>query len=188
MILKKTRARIALLCGFLFFIPASVFAGTESGFYFGAGLGNATVVANGIDSSNPASEFDESDSSYKLIGGFNFGIIPLIDIAVEASYIDFGNPSGTLSGGGSFEFDVTGLNVTSIFGLSFGPLVIFAKAGVIDWDSKSALGSQSGSGSSYGVGAKFQFASVAVQIEYEDFDVASLKELTMTSTTVTYTF
>ena len=161
-----------LLSGLLFISPAAVFAGAESGFYIGGGLGNSAVEDKSIG-------FDESDSGYKLFGGFNFGVIPLIDLAVEASYVDFGSPAS-----GPVSFDVTGLNAFGLAGLSFGPFGVFVKAGVIDWDADVV----SGTDSAYGIGARFQISSIAIRVEYEDFDVSGLSSLNMTSASVVYTF
>ena len=162
--ISKFNIMPVLLSGFLFLAPAVVFAGAESGIYIGGGLG---------DSSVKGTNFSESDSAYKLFGGFNFGVIPLIDLAVEASYVDFGTPA-----------DVTGLNAFGLAGLSFGPFGIFVKAGVVDWDTNF----DSGTDSAYGVGARLQFGSLAVRLEYEEFDVSGLDTLDLTSASLVYTF
>ncbi|MFV9615085.1 MAG: outer membrane beta-barrel protein, partial [Gammaproteobacteria bacterium] len=83
-----TKSKIVFICltGLFLSMPATVFAGAESGFYIGAGVGDAGVDVNEND-------FDESDSAYKIFGGYNIGFIPLVDFAVEASYVDFGSPS-----------------------------------------------------------------------------------------------
>jgi len=86
-------------------IPAAVFAGADSGFYIGAGAGSATVKDT---------DFDASDSAYKIFDGYNIGFIPLVDFAVEASYVDFGNPSTSLG-----NVEVTGFNAFGLAGLSF---------------------------------------------------------------------
>ena len=128
-----------LLSGFLFLAPAAAFAGAESGLYIGGGLGDSSVKGTNIN---------ESDSSYKLFGGFNFGVIPLIDLAVEASYVDFGTPA-----------DVTGLNAFGLAGLSFGTFGVFVKAGVIDWDANADSVTDSASG----VRARLPFCLLAVR-------------------------
>lgn len=141
--------------------PLSSFAGADSGFYIGAGVGDTSLK---IDS------FDESDSSYKIFGGYNFGYVPLIDLAIEASYVDFGNPSTN-----NASADVTGINAFGLAGLSFGPFGVFAKAGMLQWDadlaSNNMTASDDGTDPAYGIGARFAIASFAIRAEYEVYDV-----------------
>ncbi len=137
--------------------PAAVFAGADSGFYIGAGAGEASVKEG---------SFDESDSAYKIFGGYNIGFIPLVDFAVEGSYVDFGSPSD-----GTGSVDVTGLNAFGLAGLSFGPFGVFAKAGMINWDLDAGPVSDSGTDPAYGLGARFAIGSFAVRAEYEVYDL-----------------
>jgi hypothetical protein len=174
----NSKKALILLTGLSLGIPATVHAGAESGFYLGAGVGDATVKDSDAD-------FDASDSAYKLFGGYNIGFIPLVDFAVEASYVDFGKPS---TSNGSIE--VTGLNAFGLAGLSFGPFGIFAKAGMINWDSDATFGtlssSDSGSDPAYGVGARFAIGSFSVRAEYEYYDTDI--DLDMISVSGVYTF
>ena len=82
MIFKKFRILIVCLTGIFLSMPAVVFAGADSGFYLGAGAGDATVKYT---------DFDESDSAYKVFGGYNIGFIPLVGFAsvrAEFEYYD----------------------------------------------------------------------------------------------------
>ena len=174
--LKKIRILLVCLTGSFLAMPAVVLAGADSGFYIGAGVGDASVKEG---------DFDESDSAYKIFGGYNIGFIPLVDFAVEASYVDFGNPSS-----GPDNVEVTGLNAFGLAGLSFGPFGIFAKAGVIDWDvdvSGNDVGSDSGTDPAYGVGARFALGSFAVRAEYELYDT-DLADVEMLSVSAVFTF
>ena len=171
---KGRKLVICLACSFLG-MPAIAFAGADSGFYIGAGVGDATVKDT---------NFDQSDSAYKLFGGYNIGFIPLVDFAVEASYVDFGKPSNSA---GSVE--VTGLNAYGLAGLSFGPLGVFAKAGAMRWDSDSSFGttsSDSGTDPAYGIGARFAIGSLSVRAEYETYDLDA--DLDMVSISGVFTF
>jgi hypothetical protein len=160
----------------LFSMPGAVIAGADSGFYIGAGVGDASVKE---------ADFDASDSAYKIFGGYNIGFIPLVDFAVEASYVDFGNPS---TDAGNVE--VSGLNAYGLAGLSFGPFGVFAKAGVLSWDSDATFGtlteSDSGTDSAYGVGARFAIGSLSVRAEYEVYDLDA--DLDMVSVSGVFTF
>ena len=170
---KKVRISLICLSGLLLASPAAVFAGADSGFYIGAGAGEASVKDG---------PFDQSDSAYKIFGGYNIGFIPLVDFAVEGSYVDFGSPS---ENGNTVE--VTGLNAFGLAGLSFGPFGVFAKAGVIDWDADSSGGDDSGTDPAYGLGARFALGSFAVRAEYEVYDLENA-DVEMISVSGVYTF
>jgi hypothetical protein len=178
MSLKKVKILFICLAGSILAIPSAAVAGADSGFYIGAGVGDASVKEG---------DFDESDSAYKLFGGYNIGFIPLVDFAVEASYVDFGKPS---TSAGSVE--VTGLNAFGLAGLSFGPFGVFAKAGVLSWDSDSTFGtvssSNSGSDPAYGVGARFAIGSFSIRAEYEAYDLDSDVDIGMVSVSGVFTF
>ena len=176
MSLKIVRILFICLAGSILGMPSAAVAGADSGFYIGAGVGDASVKDG---------DFDASDSAYKIFGGYNIGFIPLVDFAVEASYVDFGNPS-TSAG----NVEVSGLNAFGLAGLSFGPFGIFAKAGAISWDSDSTFGStstsDSGTDPAYGVGARFAIGSFAVRAEYEVYDLDA--DLDMVSVSGVFTF
>ena len=178
MSIKKSKIVFICLTGLFLSLPATVFAGADGGFYIGAGVGDAGVDAK-------ESGFDESDSAYKVFGGYNIGFIPLVDFAVEASYVDFGSPSA-----GGDNVDVTAINAFGLAGLSFGPFGVFAKAGMVDWDVDSTFGSNSsdsGTDPAYGIGARLSFGSFAVRAEYEVYDL-DIADVDMISVSGVYTF
>jgi opacity protein-like surface antigen len=181
---------VYLASSLLFSTP--VMAGSESGFYLGGSLGSATIKAKAQTPSGDDFDFNEDDSAYKIFAGYNFGIIPLIDLAVEGSYVDFGNPNSTLTSGTKVEYDLAGWNASGLAALTFGPFSVFGKAGVIAWDSDVAIddfkASDSGSDPAYGLGAKVQFGSLAVRAEYEYFDVNQLNDVYLASIGLSYTF
>lgn len=173
---NKIKILIISLAGALLGLPGAAVAGANSGFYIGAGVGDATVEDT---------NFDESDSAYKVFGGYNIGFIPLVDFAVEASYVDFGSPSSSAG-----RVEVTGLNAYGLAGLSFGPFGIFAKAGAINWDTDSTVGnrsrSESGTDPAYGIGARFALGPFSVRAEYERYDLDI--DLDMVSVSGIFTF
>jgi hypothetical protein len=177
--MRFNKVRILFICltGSFLGMPAAAIAGADSGFYVGAGVGNATVKD---------SAFDESDSAYKIFGGYNFGYIPLVDFAVEASYVDFGKPSTSTA-----SVELSGVNAFGLAGLNFGPFGLFAKAGVLSWYSDSTSDStstdDSGTDTAYGVGAKFAIGSFAVRAEYELYDLDNI-DLEMVSVSGVFTF
>lgn len=178
MSLKTNLIAIGVASSFLW-TSTTAMAGADSGFYIGAGAGDATAS---VDIAN----FDESDTSYKIFGGYNIGFIPLVDFAVEASYVDFGNP-----GNSDLNIEVSGINAFGLAGLSFGPFGIFAKAGAISWDLDSNIGNgngdDSGTDPAYGIGARFAIGSFAVRAEYELFDLGDV-DVDMVSVSGVYTF
>lgn len=143
-------------------------AGQESGLYVGGSLGQAS-----LDFSIGNVKFDDDDTGYKLFAGYNFGVIPLLDLAVEGSYVDFGKAS-------SIEILNTNIGVTAwdLYGLAclnLGPVGVFGKVGEVWWDSKSSvlkgIFDKSGSDIAYGIGARFQLGSLGIRAEYEIFDI-----------------
>ena len=174
---KFFRAFIVCITSGLLYTPTSLIAGADSGFYIGAGIGDAGLE---VDS------FDESDSAYKVFGGYNIGFIPLVDFAVEASYVDFGKPSTS-----NASADVTGVNAFGLAGLSFGPFGIFAKAGALKWDAdltdNNQSGSDDGTDPAYGIGARFAISSFAIRAEYEVYDVDDA-DVEMISVSGVFTF
>lgn len=175
MSIKKGRKLVIYLAVSCLGMPGVAVAGADSGFYIGAGVGDATVKD---------SNFEESDSAYKIFGGYNIGFIPLVDFAVEASYVDFGKPSNSTT-----SVEVSGLNAYGLAGLSFGPFGVFAKAGALRWDSDftgAANTSDSGTDPAYGIGARFAIGSFSVRAEYEVYDLDA--DLEMVSVSGVFTF
>ncbi|GAB3091320.1 porin family protein [Aestuariicella hydrocarbonica] len=176
----------------LMFTAGMAWAGADSGFYIGGSVGNAEVDYSDRVPNFGKVEFNEDDTAYKAFGGFNFGIIPLIDLAIEGSYVDFGSQKGDINNALRADVDITGWTATGLVGLKFGPFGLFAKGGVINWDTDVDLdfgGSDSDSGTDpvYGIGARFQIGSFAIRAEYEYFDMDKF-ETDFYSVGASYTF
>jgi len=170
----------------------SVIAGSDSGFYLGGSLGQATIKAKDQTPVGEDFDFNEDDSGYKIFAGYNFGIIPLMDLAVEGSYVDFGNPNSTLTSGTTIEYDLAGRDIFGLAALTLGPFSVFGKAGVFAWDSDLLIdgvkSSNSGSDPAYGLGVKLHFGSLAARAELEYFDVNQLNDVYFASIGLSYTF
>ena len=162
-------------------VSTSAFAGGDSGFYLGAGVGQANVEGDG-----DFSGFDSDDTGYKAIVGYNIGIIPLVDLAVEAEYVDFGKPDD-----GGLELEPTALAAFGLAGVNLGPIGVFAKVGAFTWDVDASFGGDSesddGTDLAYGIGARFQIASFQIRAEYEIFDVDDA-DVDFLSASLLYTF
>ncbi len=165
--------------------PSAALAGTESGFYLGGGVGMSSV--GDLDSDLGNVDFDEDDFGWKVFAGYNFGWIPFLDIAVEGGYVDFGEPDGN-----QVEVEVDGWDAFGVVGAKLGPIGVFGKAGVINWDAEasSALGSadEDGTDPAYGIGLRFQVASFQIRGEYEYFDVDSADDVSLLSASLAWTF
>lgn len=162
-------------------LPLTAHAGAESGIYLGAGLGD-TNIKGPLDGNDL--EFDST--GYKLLLGYNFGVIPLIDLAVEGAYVNLGEESK-----GDTKFEQTSWNGFGLAGLSFGPIGFFAKAGIAAWDAETRIGglktTDSGTDPVYGLGARFQLGSLAARIEYEYYDQSNFDDVSMASISFLYT-
>ena len=83
--------------------------------------------------------------------------------------------------------------MASVFsGFSFGPVGLFAKAGVAAWDAERQIGNLkttlSGTDPVYGIGARVQIFKVSGRIEYEYYDQSDFDDVYMTSISLLYTF
>ena len=176
----------SLIAATLISLPTLSWAGDESGIYIGASVGESALEASVSD---VGFNFDENATGYKLLIGYNFGLIPLIDLAVEADYRDFGSFDNGRNG---IEADVTSVDVYGLAGVNLGPLGLFAKVGFADSDIDTLIGnvkqSDSDSSNTWGLGARVQLGSFAVRAEYEKFDVDNFDDLAMWSLGATVTF
>jgi len=160
-------------------------AGGESGLYIGGGVGQSTITAEGDVPGG--GDFSGNSGAWKAIVGYNFGVVPLIDLAVEGSYVDMGSPTD-----GSAEITMTGWDAFGLAGFNLGPVGLFAKAGAIRWDTDLADSginySSSGTDAAYGLGARIQIFSITGRAEVEYFDVNDLSDAYMVSVSALYTF
>lgn len=164
----------------------------DTGFYLGASVGDTTLEANFDDPIGDGTfTFDESDFSWKAFGGVNFDL-PVIQLGIEAGYVDFGGPSMTFAAE-KFGVDVTAWDAFGVAGFNLGPVKLFGKLGVISWDAEATIagieaGSDDGTDTAYGVGAAFELGSFQIRAEYEAFDISDIEDLYMLSAGFAYTF
>lgn len=160
----------------------SAYAGAESGLYLGGGLGHSSLEFSELGES-----YSIDDNGFKAILGYNFGILPLLDLGLEGSYVDFGESSD-----GSAKASATAWDGFGLVGLSLGPFGLFGKMGLAAWDSKKSVGkfsfNESGTDPVYGIGARLQIAKISVRAEYEYFDFDRYTDVSFTSLSLLYTF
>lgn len=170
--------------------PGAAMAGADSGFYLGAGLGTGTLNAD-VPADGANYEFNGNATAWKAFAGYNFGVVPLVDLAVEGGYVNLGEPGDVVN-----LIDVTakidGMSAFGLAGLNFGPVGVFAKAGVISWNGDFTVAgesaSESGTDSAYGVGARLHFGSLQLRAEAEQFNIKDFNDIYMVSLSVVWTF
>ena len=171
----------AIVCAFLL-TPLTAWAGAESGIYLGAGVGDTNIKGN-----QGGDDFDFDSTGYKLVLGYNFGVVPLVDLAVEGAYVNLGEETS-----GGITVEQTSWNGFGLAGLSFGPFGIFAKTGLAAWDAETRVGgittSDSGTDPVYGIGARLQFGSLTARLEFERYDQSDFDDVKMSSVSFLYTF
>ena len=150
----------------------------DDGFYIGAGVGGASTDQELNFASAPPlpNVVDEDDTAFKVFAGYTFDL-PLIDLAVEAAWNQFGEPELELLNDSELTTEPTGLSAFGIVTLDAGLIDIFGKVGVVAWSLDTAIDGStldfledSGTDPAYGLGAAFGIGSVEIRAEYERFD------------------
>jgi hypothetical protein len=172
-------------------LAASTAAGAaDSGFYIGAGVGEGSIKDQPSSASGTLS-FDSKDTSYKAFVGYRFTWLPILDLAAEAAYTDFGKP-GQTSAGQNLDYKLSGASGAGLVILPLGPLDLFGKVGVMSWSlDKTVAGvstSKSGTNAVYGVGVGFKIWRIGVRAEYEHFEVKEVDRAEMVSVSAVFQF
>jgi len=160
-----------------------------SGFYIGAGIGQATVKIDNLEGVGDVLEDLDSDATaWKLVIGWRFNPF----IALETDYIDLGAPDGNFDATGSsgqykvelagFAANVTGTIPIGIFELSGKVGYYWHDADLrVDFDNIGPNngnvfnGSSNGEAVTYGVGAGVTFfGHLNTKVEYEYYDVEDI--------------
>ncbi len=179
---KATRLAAALTIPALALGFGASSMAADNGIYLGASVGQSNMEIDNL-SNVSAADFKGDDVAYKLIAG----IRPLDWLAVEASYVNFGEPKDTVLGN-RLKADGDGISAFAVGFLAAGPVDLFAKVGLLTWDSKIAGLKQDGTDLAYGVGAQLRLLGLSVRAEYEVFDLDDVDKLNMLSLGLTYTF
>ena len=186
---KRQDASAAIVLAAAALMLFSAESKAEIGFYAGGNIGQAAMEINVVDQVQIFA-FDEEDFAWKVYGGFNIGLA-ILDLGVEAGYVDFGGPSGNLLGS-QLEVNTDGIDAFGLIGYNFGPLGVFAKAGMISWDVEASIDglstSNDGTDPAYGIGVKIGLGSVDIRAEYELFDIADTEDLSMISVGIVWSF
>jgi opacity protein-like surface antigen len=172
-----------LFAAALLALPALPAVAADNGFYLGGSVGQANLKIDDLTDGVGVQDFDADDTAFKLIAG----IRPLDWLGVEAAYVNFGEPEDTVLGQ-KLEAEGDGISAFAVGFLPTGPVDLFAKAGLISWDSKiSGSFDDDGTDLAYGFGAQFRVLGLSIRAEYEKFDISDV-DLDMISVGLTYTF
>ena len=155
-------------------------AGAAGGLYLGGGIGQSSIKDN-INTEN----FDTDDAAWKAFVGYRFKFIPIIDLAVEGGYTDFGKPSQSV-GGQNVQFKLHGYHAAGLLIFPLGPVDLYGKAGVISWDSDiisagTTTTANSGSDLLYGAGIGLNFGKLGIRAEYERYQIKDVDRVDMLS-------
>jgi len=171
----------ALLSGL--FISHAEAAG---GLYLGAGVGQSN-----IKEPTSVGTLDASDTAYKAFVGYRFNMIPIIDLAVEGGYTDFGKPSQTFAGQ-NVQFKLHGANAAALLIFPLGPLDLYGKAGMLSWSGETsgagATTSKTGTDPFYGVGVGFYIWKIGIRAEYEQYKIKDVDHVYMSSVSALFQF
>lgn len=161
-------------------------AEAASGLYLGAGAGQSTVKDN-----TTAGDLDSNDTAYKAFVGYRFNIIPIIDLAVEGGYTDFGKPAQTISGQ-NVQFKLHGYNAAGLLIFPLGPIDLYGKAGMLSWSADTSVAgttsSKTGTDPFYGVGIGFYIWKIGIRAEYESYKIQDVDQLYMYSVSALFQF
>jgi hypothetical protein len=175
------------LLAFLLLLPLGIANAGESGFYVGGAVGQATLELP----ADPTFKFDENDTAYKLLVGYNFDL-GTIDIGVEAGYVNFGKP-GVGDATAAVHFESSGFNAFGLAGIAVGPVDLYAKLGFIAWDVEATIsgsqvppdfqfsGTETGTDVGYGLGARWNVGKLGVRAEFEGYDMSDTDSFYMLS-------
>lgn len=126
-------------------------------------------------------DIDDDGTAYKLFGGYRatefFGI--------EGGYRNFGEADA-----GPFSVETDGFDASAVGFLPLGPVDLFAKGGVIFWDTdgRGLVPDDDGEDLTYGLGGQLNVGSLFFRVESEWFDIEFPEDTQMITGSVGLTF
>ena len=175
-----------VLIGAMLGVVSAFQARAADGLYLGAGVGQSSVKDD-----TGSGTFDSTATGYKAFLGYRFNKIPIIDLAAEAGYVDFGKPSQTV-GAQNAEFKLHGGYLAGLLIFPIGPFDIYGKGGALSWKTESTISSinnsRSGTDGFYGVGAAFYFWKIGLRAEWERYQIKEIDRVDMLSFSALFQF
>ena len=178
--------------GLILALSGTAAQAADNGFYLGAGVTQVKLDNVGVDfNTGSLDDFDVDDTSWKLIAGFR----PIDHFAVELDYMDLGDEN-TSSGGATFSAKGKAYGAYAIGFLPVGPIDLYAKGGLVRWESDARFSGgpldfrfdEDGTEFGYGVGVQARLGSLGARLEYEQFDVDHSDGVELLTLGVTWTF
>lgn len=180
--------RLSVLAAVAIVLAAAAPASAK-GLYAGVGLGSA-FYSSEVEVDDIANEFqaiDENSTAWKIFGGFSGSGI----LGVEGGYRDFGTASADVAGG-YVESGISGWDVEALGRVKVSVVDIFAKAGVMFWESEGSHAgvstSDSGTDILWGLGAGMRLGPIGVRLEWESLTLGSPEDLSVVSLGATLGF
>jgi opacity protein-like surface antigen len=161
---------------------------SAQGLYVGAGIGNTFFGAE-TEIGEQVKDISENSTGYKFFAGFKTPTI----FGIEGGYRNFGTVDTNI-GDLQFESQTKGWDVYGMAHFEVLKILdLFAKAGVLFWNSESKLvgqllGENSGTDFSWGLGAGVSLGPIGVRLEYENFQIENLEALSAVMLSATFGF
>ena len=154
-------------------------AAQDRGFYVGGAFGQATFKDWCVPSPVVLS-CDDGAAAWKVFGGYRFNRY----FAAEASYVDWGEVSGTVSGVGRVSADQTSFGVAAVGTFDLTPqFSVFGKAGLLMTEQETPASSTRQRDETelhYGIGVRYRFTpNWAARAEWERTDQLKVELLSI---------
>ncbi len=184
----NTRMPMVAGLGFALVLLTGSAQAADSGFYLGAGAGQAQISD---DPSQLTGKFDESSTSYRGFVGYRLGVIPILDFAGEIGYADLGSAESTI-GGTATKYQAKGADASVLVIFPITILDLYGRFGAMKYDLdktfSGATTSSSGTAGVYGVGLGLRFGLLGVRAEYDRIDIKELKSVDVGMVSVYFQF
>lgn len=153
---------LALVAGLVLGVPAMATA--QTGMYIGIGVGTADYEDRIELEDVEDIDLDDDDTAYKYFLGYRANR----HLAIEGGYRDFGEASS-----GPFTVETDGWDGYVMGIAPIGPVELFAKGGVISWESEGnqGFGSRDDVDLAWGVGGALALGPLFLRLEGEWFDI-----------------
>ncbi|MGA8260149.1 MAG: outer membrane beta-barrel protein [Arenicellales bacterium] len=149
--------------------------------YVGAGAGEANFDDQVQVKDIGKVKLSDKETAYKLYAGYR----ATENFAIEGGYRNFGKAKT-----GPFSAETDGWDVEGVGLLPIGPVDLFAKGGVIFWDTRGGGGfpDQNDHDLTYGLGGQLNLGGLWLRLESEWFDISYPKDIQMVSASVGFRF
>jgi hypothetical protein len=178
-----------ILAAALLAVAAS--ANADSGIYIGAGVGKSNISddVNVPPVGNIA--VSAGDSAAKGFLGYRFTALPILDLAAELAYNDFGKPTQSTNGQ-SLQYKLNGASLAGLVIFPFGPIDLFGKFGAFKWNVERTVNgageTHQGTSGFYGIGAGFRVGPLGLRAEFEQFRMMNIDSAQMVTVSALFQF